>query len=148
MLDIREITFDCFWANAGEMIAQHTEVSTNSDLFTINPNLNVYRQMEKAGSLLTIGAWDDGLLIGYSINFVLPHHHSMEVIHCSNDLLFVHPEYRRGRTGLKLISETERLAKKRGAHIVFWRANPGTALEKIMSALGKKVQETVFYTRL
>ena len=45
---------------------------------------------------------------------------------------------------MRLIKETERMAKERGVQLMLWHAKPNTALEKMMPRLGYGVQDIIF----
>jgi GNAT superfamily N-acetyltransferase len=61
-----------------------------------------------------------------------------------NDVLYVHPDYRKSRLGLSLIKATESLAKSKGAQVVLWHAKPNTSLDTLMPRLGYGVQDIIY----
>src|SRR5258706_4062907 len=99
--------------------------------FTLHPDLDKYVALEKNGNLLIVTVRDNGMLVGYTIMFLLHPIHYMEEDSASNDVIYLDPAYRKGRVGIKLIEFTE---KQLVVRVVTWhvkRAHPvlGTILE-------------------
>jgi hypothetical protein len=63
---------------------------------------------------------------------------------CQNDLLFVRKSHRRGMTGMRLITATERAAKERGVKMMLWHAKPGTTLDRMLPRLGYGIQDVIY----
>ncbi len=124
--------------------AHRDELATARHLMEVAPNVANYKALEDAGLLLSLVAYEGERTIGYSINYLGPHAHYGGLTYAHNDVLFVAKEHRGSRLGLRLIAETERVARERGARMVMWHAKPGTALEQMMPRLGYRVQDTIF----
>jgi GNAT superfamily N-acetyltransferase len=120
------------------------EVALNKQVMALKPDMQRYHSMNEQGMLLVIGAWNDGALVGYSVNFVMQHLHYADLRICSNDLLFVSKDLRKGRVGLRLIRATEAAAKEADAKLMLWHGKPNTTLVEIMPALGYGVQDVIF----
>ena len=115
MIEIRLSNVDEMLANAGELFSEHwEEVALNKQVMVLKPDEQRYRAVETQGMSLIIGAFEDGKIVGYSVNIVTTHSHYADLVICNNDLLFVTESKRSGRLGVRLIKETERLAKERG----------------------------------
>lgn len=142
---IRESTVDEILAGAATLFTAHwDEIALNKRLMQLQPDVERYRALDAQGGLLALGAYVDGQLVGYSVNFLMNHLHYAGLKVCSNDLLFVAKEHRHGRLGLQLIKRTEAEAKTRGAQMVLWHAKPGTALNELMPRLGYGVQDIIY----
>ena len=87
--------------------AHWREIALYQDRFPLNPDYGKYEALDKAGMVHIVTARDAGTLIGYYISFVMPHLHYRDCIVAMNDILFLKPEYRRGRVGMKLIEFVE-----------------------------------------
>lgn len=130
------------------LLVQHREeLTTNKALMELAPDVARYRDAENAGALLALIAREDGRIVGYSGNFVLPHIHYMRLRMCANDVLFVDQAHR-ASLGLRLIHATEQAARARGAQLMAWHAKPGTPLENILRRRGCRVQDIVFTKEL
>lgn len=124
--------------------AHRDELATAKHLMEVAPNLAAYRALEQCGALLALVAYRGNEIVGYSINFIGPHMHYSNLRYAHNDALYVKAGHRGGRLGLRLMRETERLAKEQGAAMMMWHAKPGTALEKLLPRMGYAVQDIVF----
>jgi len=124
--------------------AHRDELATAKHLMELAPNWDAYRALEQCGALLALIAYLDGEIVGYSVNFIGPHMHYSGLRYAHNDALYVKPEHRGGRLGLKLMRETEWLAREKGARMMMWHAKPGTALERILPRLGYAVQDIIY----
>lgn len=132
------------WVEVASLLQQQVEeLASHKHLMQLDPCMEAYEAMEDAGCLLALFAYDDDVLIGYSINFVVPHMHYRELLMCQNDVLYVDPERRSGTFGIKLIHATETAAKEMGAKFITWHAKPNTKLEGLLPRIGYAVQETV-----
>lgn len=145
--DVRPIPFVDLLTHAQAMFAAHwEEIAQNKSLMVLKPDLPRYHAMDAAGMLITIGAFDGGVLVGYSLSFVSQHLHYADLRYAQNDLLFVDAAHRKGRVGLQLIHATEDAAREAGAQMVIWHAKQGTALNDLLPRLGYGVQD-IMYSR-
>src|SRR5262245_35044439 len=87
------------------------EVAEHRDVMVLAPDWLRYMALEQKGLLLSLGAYVDGVLVGYSVGVVAPHMHYRDLLYYQNDVLYVSPSHRRGRLGMRLILETEQEAK-------------------------------------
>ena len=95
-------------------------------------------------SLACVDAFDNEVMVGYSVNIIVPHLHYMHLSTATNDMIFIAKSHRQGRTGLMLIKATRELCKARGAQIMMWHAKQDTALAKLLPRLGCRVQDIIF----
>jgi GNAT superfamily N-acetyltransferase len=136
-------------ASAEKLLRAHwEEVAKRRDLMVLAPDWDRYEALESAGVLVSLGAFVDGRLVGYSVTIVGPHLHYVGLIYGQNDVIYVAPEHRKSRIGLSLIRETERLSAERGAKLVSWHAKEGTSLHAMLPRLGYSVHETIFTREL
>jgi predicted GNAT superfamily acetyltransferase len=145
---IREIAATDWIGEAWSLIeANRAELMTDKDIMVLDPDVRTYCLLEDANAMLSLGAFDDDEIVGYSVNILAPSPHCRNVIICSNNVLYLREDKRQGLTGLKLMRETERLAKERGAHMMLWHAKPETNLNQILPRIGYRTQDIV-YTRV
>jgi len=143
-LHLKELKVTEYIEEAWRLLEEHREeLMTNEDLMILKPNVELYKALENANSLISIVAFDGDRIIGYSVSFVSPNLHFSDLLLCSNDVLFVTKEHR-GNVGLKLMRMTERLAKERGCGMILWGTKPNTPLAGILPRLKYKVQDIVY----
>lgn len=134
---------------AAGLLQEHwQEVARNKDLMVLSPAVDTYLELEAAGVLFVLTAWQGGQMVGYSANFVHPHLHYSALRYCQNDVLYVTPAHRASRMGLRLIQATEEEAVARGAQLMLWHAKPDTALESLLRRRAYDVQDVIFTRRL
>lgn len=112
--------------------------------FPLDIDKERYKQFEALGILVPVGAWDGEKLIGYSLASVLPHPFNPAMVFCNSDVLFVLKEYRHTSAGARLMAETKRIAKSRGARKVFWHARGDTAFAEMLRNRGLHLADEVF----
>lgn len=145
MVVIREITATDWIGEAWSLLEQHREeLTTNKDLMVLKPDVDTYVRLEDQGRLLSLGAFEGDEIVGYSVNILANNLHYVDVTMCQNDVLYVREDKRQGPTGLRLMRETERLAKERGADMMLWHAKPGTNLDAILPRLDYRVQDVIY----
>jgi GNAT superfamily N-acetyltransferase len=147
----REIVASEWIDRAWPLLEEHyAELATVPDIMLLKPDVERYQTLEAAGNLFAIGMFDihgNGAetLVGYSVNIVCTNLHYGDLLMCQNDLLFVRKSHRRGMTGMRLITATERAAKDRGVKMMLWHAKPGTTLDRMLPKLGYEPFETIHY---
>lgn len=102
--------------------------------FPLDPDRRQYIAAQEAGILFALAAFDGEEVVGYSTAFVSPHHFNPAVVMCHSDALFVARSHRDSSAGARLIAETERVARERGAHRMLWHTRAGTALADVLSS--------------
>jgi GNAT superfamily N-acetyltransferase len=154
----REIIASEWIDRAWPLLEEHyAELATVPDIMLLKPDVERYQTLEAAGNLFAIGMFDthgdthvdadgDGAetLVGYSVNIVCTNLHYGDLLMCQNDLLFVRKSHRRGMTGMRLITATERAAKERGVKMMLWHAKPGTTLDRMLPRLGYGIQDVIY----
>lgn len=149
-VEIRAIVASDEIERAGPLLREHwQEVARHQDLMVLDPDADGYRALEAAGGLISLGAFDGAELVGYCVTvFQRRHLHYRGLAVASNDVIFVRRTHRNAGVGKALREETERIARERGAGIVFWHAKNGTALDEQLFAGGYGVQDVIYGRRL
>lgn len=99
------------------MRAHWDEVGFYRDM-PIDPDFDQYREHERRGALRLYTVRCAGHLVGYA-TYVIGHPlHYRTVLSAQQATLFLHPEYRRGRAGVKFIAYTELLLGAEGVQVV------------------------------
>lgn len=131
------------------LLSEHRdELATNKTLMVLKPDILKYKTFEDKGLLFALALYDGDNIVGYSVNVVMQLLHYSDTTFVQNDVLFIKKEYRRGSWGLKLIHETERLAKRRGGKLMMWHGKKDTVFNNLMPRLGYGVQDILFSKEL
>lgn len=116
--------------------------------FPLKLDTERYKQFEALGILVPVGAWDGDKLIGYSLASVLPHPFNPDMVFGNSDVLFVLKEYRNTSAGARLMAETKRIAKARGAKRFFWHARGDTGFAAMLRNRGLHLADEIFMEEL
>lgn len=147
-IEIGEITRETF-SDLSDVLTEHwEEVAKNKHLMVLKPDVERYLQLQSNGNLLTIIAYVNDKIVGYSCNILGNHLHYADLMCMSNDVLFIAKEYRNTPLGLRLIKRTEEEAKKRGVQLMLWHAKQNSTLDKILPRMKCKVQDIVYSKEL
>lgn len=149
-IEIREVfgITDFMRANLDLGRDHYDEIARNKQVMVFKPDIERFQDIENTGLLLSIAAFDEDKMVGYSVTILHTHLHYADLKCAYNDMLYVHPEYRKGRVGLQLIRETQRLCKARGVQFMTWHAKEDTPLATLLPKLGCKVQDIIFSEEL
>jgi L-amino acid N-acyltransferase YncA len=110
----------------------------------LNPDFNRYFKMQEAGVFLLMTCRKDGDLIGYISFFIMPHIRFMSCTMAYEDLYYLKPENRHGRTGYKLFTESEQLLKKRNVNRVVLSCKTFQDHSRLFDHLGYEFYEKHF----
>lgn len=83
------------------------EIARHKDTIKLNPDYEAYQRLEEAQVLRVVTARDEGKLVGYIANMVTPNLHYKDHLMATNDVLYLHPDYRRGGTFIRMLDYTE-----------------------------------------
>ena len=110
----------------------------------LNFNRDLYLALESQGILLSLAAFFEGKILGYSVNMILPHPHFTQMKICRNDAFFVTADWRGTRTPLRLLAQTEQAAAQRGAEQMSWSAKVGSPFITWLPRVGYRHEESLF----
>ena len=125
------------------------EIETDHERVPLAIDWAAYRGLERAGATRLGVLRVDGRYVGHSVFFVQPTLHHRHSTWAINDLIWLRPEHRKGRAGVYMIREAERLLKAEGVQKVIYTAkvalddaDPRATLAKLLFRLGySKVEE-------
>jgi len=102
-----------------ELIEAHwREIAVWQDI-PLAPDWGVYQHVETVGGLVIYTVRnDENKLVGYAVFMMRKHMHYKNHIWALNDLIWVHPDYRDGKIGAKLVQFWEQDLATRGIHVV------------------------------
>lgn len=122
----------------------YAEVDSERNTFKLDPNFEVYEELEKMGGLTILVVRDDNKIIGYAFfitNFSL---HCKTVILAINDLFYVKPEYRGKEIGKILLEKSEEALKQRGVHQIIMMTKKYANFSPLLERNGYEEIEAVY----
>lgn len=134
---------------AWPLLEQHREeLATYKHMMVLKPDMEKYRAIESAGNLIGMGLFDDEKLVGYSIFIITSALHYADLKIAQNDLIYIDPEYRKTKWGLRLIKASEEAMRERGIKMIMWHGKENTNFAALMPKLGYIVQDIMFSKEL
>jgi GNAT superfamily N-acetyltransferase len=142
-------TMGTIWLELLPLLAAHyQEIASDQDIL-LDIDFQKYLAMERLGILKVYTARVDDVLIGYAAFVVAPNPHYLGSKQAKNDVLYVAPEHRRGRVGMRLLQFCDKQLTALGAQISWHHqkiAHP--ALGRLLKHLGYEEREIVWARRL
>lgn len=129
------------------LLAHRDELATHKDIMALKPDRAKYKAAEDSGCLVTLALYEGDTIVGYSVNMLTHAMHYQDLRMAMNDIIFVREDLRRGRWGIKLIAETERVVKERLGNVpvlMTFHGKVNTAFTAIMPRLGYGIQDIIF----
>lgn len=94
------------------------EVGQNKIKMPLDPDIGRLDYLSSLGKLHIVIARDNGKLVGYHASIIDTLIHYKTVLAAKGDLHWLHPDYRKGMTGIKLLKEVEKTLKTRGVQVM------------------------------
>ena len=120
------------------------EIATNQQEIKLNPDWDMYHYLEEKGFLKVFTAREEGKLVGHYVAVLSRSLHYKDHLFATNDLIFLRPEYRKGRTGIKLIQFAEKYLKEDGASVLFITTKVHKPFGRLLEYLGYTADEQTY----
>lgn len=120
------------------------EIALNKDKIKLNPDWDAYWGLEQGGHLKIFTARDDGKLVGYFVVIVSRHIHYKDHLFADNDIIYLHKDYRKGFTGIRLIKFVEKCLKEDGISVLKINTKVHQPFDKLMLFLKFGLVERVY----
>ena len=130
------------------VIEEYTAESAVKEMLPVQTNLDLYIKLSESGVMVTLGVFDDDVVVGYA-NFLLSPNLHYSKITGVTESFFVKKNYRHTGAGKTLLKEMENIAKEKGAVAFLVSAPTGSKLSHVMEK-SKSYRETnkVFFKSL
>lgn len=120
------------------------EVAVNKDHIKLNPDWEAYEKLEELGVLTIFTARHFGKLVGYFVVIVQSNIHYKDHVFASNDIIYLHPDYRKGLTGVKLIKFAEKCLIQDGVSVMVINTKVKNPFDPVLERLGFNLTERVY----
>ena len=142
---IAQEAVDQCWPDMATLVEDHwREVALYRDAVPLDPDVERYRGLERAGRLVILTAREAGALVGYSVFLVHNHLHYRQCKVASNDLLFLRQDRRAGSgLGIRLIRESEKALAALGVDRITWHVKAGNDWSDILARMGYDMEEKI-----
>lgn len=136
------------WDEVAPLLARHWEEVAHYQDIPLEPDREVYEGLEARGQLRCFTARDCGQLAGYAVFLVRPNMHYKSSLQAVQDVLFLAPEYRRGRVGISLLQFSEQRLAAEGVQAVYHHVKRTTQVGRLLGRLGYELIDEVYGKRL
>jgi GNAT superfamily N-acetyltransferase len=146
VITIRPLPLDeLLAAGVAQLLEVHwREIALYQDRVRLDVDYDRYRELDAAGRLLCLAAFDCDRLIGYAAWILTFHLHYRQCLMGANDVIFVLPEYRsRSTAGVRLIRESERYLKQLEVHRIIMHVKPAKDWTAILTRMGYEQEEII-----
>ncbi len=128
-----------------ELIRLHwEEIALNKGKIKLNPDWESYYEAEKQNKFKVFTARSSGTLIGYFAVFIGSNPHYKDHLFAANDVIYLHKDFRKGMTGVKLIKFAEACLKQDGVSVLSINTKTHQPFDLILSRLGFNLIERVY----
>ena len=126
----------------------YLEVAHFQDI-ALKPDWDAYRKLDEVNILRCFTARDImGVLIGYSFFFVKTNIHYAESLQAHQDVLFLHPDYRKNHIGSKFIAWCDERLKEEGVQAVYHHVKQEHNFGPLLERMGYQLVDLIYARRL
>ena len=122
----------------------YDEIAERTDVIELDPDYERYQKLYDMGILEIHTAREDGKLIGYSLWMIVNHIHYKKSITASSDVLYIHPNSRKGLLGYKFIKWTTEQIKERKPQRILFHMKPFLDYGHLLERMGGKYFEKTY----
>jgi len=121
---------------------------TGTSQIKLDPDWDAYYELESLGKFKVFTARSSNKLVGYFAVFIGINPHYKDHTFAVNDTIFLHKDYRKGLTAVKLIKFAESCLKEDGVSVLHMHTKVDQPLDPILERLGFGLIEKVYSKHL
>jgi hypothetical protein len=112
--------------------------------YPLNPDYSLYMLMDSKDLIKVILCKKDNQIIGYIVFALSKHLHYQDCLVANEDIYFLMPEYRQGRTGIRMFKFAEEYLKSINVDMIKYSTKVHLDKSSIFEYLGYENTEKVF----
>jgi GNAT superfamily N-acetyltransferase len=128
------------------LVRHWKEIAKYPDI-PLKPDWIKYQRLEDSGNLRIYTVRDCGGLVGYAL-FLVDRGLHYDVRMATQDILFLLPEYRKGRIGVNLIRYAEQRLKSEGVDLVLHHVKTTNQVGRLLEVMGYEEVDRIYMKRL
>lgn len=145
MIKYQQEFLDTCEKDCQELIRLHwEEIAVNKDKIKLNPDWDAYHALEQNQRLKIFTARSEEELVGYFVVITGSNLHYKDHVFAVNDILYLRKEYRKGRTGIKLIKFAEKYLRDDGVSVLNINTKVHKPFDVLMEHMGFGLVERVY----
>lgn len=127
------------------LIKKHwEEIALNKDKIKLNPDWDTYYKLEDLEMLHCYTARKDNVLVGYFTVVITKGLHYVDYKFGACDIIFISPEYRKGRAGANLIKYVEQDLNSKGVSVLAINTKVHAPFDKLLQKLDYSLIERIY----
>jgi hypothetical protein len=134
---------ECFDEVLTLLDAHYQELSVTKH-YKLNPCYEIYKANEKNGKCRVILCKDNDVIVGYIVFFIDINLHYQDCLLATEDIYYLKPEYRKGRTGIKMFKFAEDYLKSLGVNMIKYATKVHSDNSALFEYLGCAFTEKVY----
>lgn len=147
-LTLQRETADAFIADAAPLLEAHFQEIAHYPDIKLNPDYDVYRQMEAMGALRVFTLRDEGVLRGYAIFLVRANVHYSDSLQAVQDVLFLEAPLRKQALGARMIEWCDEQLRRESVQVVHHHVKLAFNFGPLLERLGYEPVEMIYSRRL
>ena len=124
------------------------EIALNQDKIKLNPDWEAYANLESEGKLKIFTAREGDKLVGYFVTILGRNIHYKDHVFASNDVIYLHKNYRKGFAGIRLIKFAKKCLAEDGISVLTINTKVHQPFDKVLERLGFNLIERVYSSYL
>jgi hypothetical protein len=112
--------------------------------YELNMNWDLYKLMESMDKFVTVVAIDNKILVGYNCYILSLHPHYSNMLCAQSVVLFLLPEYRKGRNAFNLLRESEKILRDKNVNMISAHVRKEINFSPLLTSIGYTELETVY----
>lgn len=129
------------------LLAHWQEIAQFHDI-PLNVDFDHYKRAEAYGQLRIYTVRREHELVGYAIYILAPAPHYSTSLQAKEDVIYLKPEYRKGRVGWKLIEFADERLRLDRVQVVYHHVKPSHDFGPLLKHIGYTFSESVYSRRL
>jgi GNAT superfamily N-acetyltransferase len=136
--------FMSFLPDLKKLIQANYEELCVTKEFPLLPDYDAYERIAKTGNITCIVCVDKDEVVGYAIFLIQPHLHYKTCLTAFEDIYYLKPEYRKGRTGIKMFKFAEDVLRSAGVNRIIFHTKIHLDNSKLFEYLGYKHTDKLY----
>lgn len=124
--------------------ADWQEIEHNKSIRPLDPDWDMYAKLEANDALRIYTVREGRRLVGYFVVGIVPNLHCKGTHQAAADVIYLHPDYRKGLTGYKLFKFAESSLKQEGFSSLIVTTTEVNPIDPIINRLGYSKVETKY----
>lgn len=130
------------------LLQVHWEEIAHYPDIKLDPDYAGFLKLEELGFLRCYTGRDEGKMVAYAIFLVKESLHYQTSLQATQDILFVHPDYRKGMTGFRLVRFCDGELKREGVQVVYHHVKAAHNWGNLLEHMGYGLVDLIYAKRL